>query len=292
MSDMPTFFDLIISGRLDAASFKLLTEQLPGCRGREDENRTRFSGVSREALTPELKSLLLNLLDIDCVIVPTNLSLASFKCAFFDMDSTLIANECIDELAALYGVRDKIAEITERSMRGELDFEESLRARVALLAGAPASIIDEAMKRIRPTEGAKETLAFLQRHGIKTYILSGGFTQFAERIARDYGMTGYVCNSLVIEDGKLTGEVTGPAGGAILGRAGKRRSLEVISHLNGATTAQCIAGGDGANDLEMIDAAGLGFAYHAKPIVAQAAQHRINCGSFAVLADWFVESWS
>lgn len=289
---MPQTFDLIVSGRIDAATVKLLVEQLPGSRVRREETRTRFDCIAHENVTPELNSLLSGLLDNDCVIVPANLSLASFRCAFFDMDSTLIANECIDELAALYGVRDKIAEITERSMRGELDFEESLRARVSLLAGAPASIIDEAMKSIRPTDGAKETMAFLQRHGIKTYILSGGFTQFAERIARDYGMTGYVCNSLVIEDGKLTGEVTGPAGGAILGRAGKRRSLEVISHLNGATTAQCIAGGDGANDLEMIDAAGLGFAYHAKPIVAQAAQHRINCGSFAVLADWFVESWS
>ena len=284
--------DLVISGLITDDLCAALSSLAAEARLLREENRLRLCAIDENTCETIRRDVLPNLTECDAAFVPAGLSLKNFRCAFFDMDSTLIANECIDELAALYGVRDKIAEITERSMRGELDFEESLRARVSLLAGAPASIIDEAMKSIRPTDGAKETMAFLQRHGIKTYILSGGFTQFAERIAHDYGMTGYVCNSLVIEDGKLTGEVTGPAGGAILGRAGKRRSLEVISHLNGATTAQCIAGGDGANDLEMIDAAGLGFAYHAKPIVAQAAQHRINCGSFAVLADWFVESWA
>ena len=161
-----------------------------------------------------------------------------------------------------------------------------------LLAGAPASIIDDAAALIRPTPGAKEPLALFHAFGVKTYITSGGFTQFAEIVARDYGMSGFVCNRLVIEDGRLTGEATGPAGGKVLDRAGKRRTMEVIAQLNGASLSQCIAGGDGANDLEMIGAAGFGFAYHAKPIVAQAAPYKISVGTFSVAGDWFIESWT
>ena len=209
-----------------------------------------------------------------------------------DMDSTAIQIECIDEIAKLAGTGEMVAEVTERAMRGELDFEHSLRERVRLLAGAPASIIDDAAALIRPTPGAKETLALFHAFGVKTYIASGGFTQFAEIIARDYGMSGFVCNRLVIEDGRLTGEATGPAGGKVLDRAGKRRTMEVIAQLNGASLSQCIAGGDGANDLEMIGAAGFGFAYHAKPIVAQAAPYKINVGTFSVAGDWFIESWT
>lgn len=284
--------DLILSGRIDPERISAFAQLVPTCRVLREDNRIRFCGLDRQELSPAFTAALSTLKNIDASFVPSDLSLKRFACAFFDMDSTLIVNECIDELAALYGVKAQISQITERSMRGELDFEHSLRERVALLAGAPCSIIEEAAARIRPTPGARESLAFLHRHGIKTYILSGGFTQFAQRTAAEFGMTNFVCNSLVIRNGVLTGEVTGPAGGHILDRSGKRRALEVIAQLNGVSTNNCIAGGDGANDLEMIAAAGLGFAYHAKPIVAQSAPQRIDYGSFAVLTDWFIESWS
>lgn len=284
--------DLVISANLNSASIRSIRQKLSDCEAMQKENCVRYRNLSETFVKSSLKEELDRLEDVDVTFVPAGLSLRNFRCAFFDMDSTLIANECIDELAALWGVGDRIAAITERSMRGELDFEHSLRERVALLAGAPVDILQEAASRLEPTPGAKETLELMHRHGLNTYILSGGFTQFAQKIAADYGMTNFVCNSLVIQNGKLTGEVTGPAGGKILDRSGKRQAMEVIAHLHGADLSQCIAGGDGANDLEMIGAAGLGFAYHAKPIVSQAAPYRVDHGTFGVVSDWFIENWA
>lgn len=230
--------------------------------------------------------------DADAALVPAGLSAKAFRCAFFDMDSTLIVNECIDELADMLGIKEKVADITERSMRGELDFVHSLTERCALLAGAPTSIFEAAFKRIRLTEGVRGWIEFLHANGVKTYILSGGFTQFASRTARELGMTGCICNNLTVANGILTGEVTGPAGGRILDREGKRRAMEVIAALNGAQLSQCIAAGDGANDLDMIKAAGFGFAYHAKPVVAQAAPHKLVKTGFESAVNWFAESWT
>lgn len=284
--------DLVISANLNSVPIRSLCQKLSGCETLNKKNSVRYRSLSKTFVESALEGEIDQFKDADVAFVPAGLSLKNFRCAFFDMDSTLIANECIDELAALWGVGDRIAAITERSMRGELDFEHSLRERVALLAGAPVDILQEAASKLKPTPGAKETLQLMHRYGIKTFILSGGFTQFAEKIASDYGMTNFVCNSLVIQNGKLTGEVTGPAGGKILDRSGKRRAMEVIAHLHGADLSQCIAGGDGANDLEMIGAAGLGFAYHAKPIVSQAAPYHVDHGTFAVVGDWFMENWA
>ena len=277
--------DLVISGLITDDLCAALSSLAAEARLLREENRLRLCAIDENTCETIRRDVLPNLTERDAALVPAGLSLKNFRCAFFDMDSTLIGNECIDELAALHNVKEQVALITERSMRGELDFEHSLRERVKLLAGAPASIIDDAAALIRPTPGAKETLALFHAFGVKTYIASGGFTQFAEIVARDYGMSGFVCNRLVIEDGRLTGEATGPAGG-------KGRTMEVIAQLNGASLSQCIAGGDGANDLEMIGAAGFGFAYHAKPIVAQAAPYKINVGTFSVAGDWFIESWT
>ena len=284
-------FDVVLSGHLTAQERANVFSRLDAAQTFEQPHRLRLCGVGAGQITEALKADLSALTQADAAVVPAGLSLKDFACAFFDMDSTLVANECIDELADLYGIKEQVAAITERSMRGELDFEHSLRERVALLKGAPASIIEKAAARLTPTPGAKETLALLHRCGVKTYITSGGFTQFARRVAADYGMAGVVCNNLVIENGVLTGEVTGPAGGAILDRSGKRRAMEVIAQVSGASLAQCIAGGDGANDLDLIGAAGFGFAYRAKPVVAQAARQRVRCGTFAVVADWFIDSW-
>ncbi len=292
MNTASSLFDLVISGPISASLANSLSTFAPAAKMLCEENRLRLCGLEKHVCEMIRRDVLGGIATCDTAFVPAGLSLRNFRCAFFDMDSTLIGNECIDELAALYDVKDQVAEITERSMRGELDFEHSLRERVKLLAGAPSSIIDKAAALIRPTPGAKETLALFHSFGVKTYIASGGFTQFAEIVARDYGMSGFVCNRLVIKDGKLTGETTGPAGGKVLDRAGKRRTMEVIAQVNGASLSQCIAGGDGANDLEMIGAAGFGFAYHAKPIVAQAAPYKINVGTFAVAGDWFIESWT
>lgn len=292
MTTACTLRDLVISGLITDDLCAALSSLAAEARLLREENRLRLCAIDENTCETIRRDVLPNLTERDAALVPADLSLKNFRCAFFDMDSTLIGNECIDELAALHNVKEQVALITERSMRGELDFEHSLRERVKLLAGAPASIIDDAAALIRPTPGAKETLALFHAFGVKTYIASGGFTQFAEIVARDYGMSGFVCNRLVIEDGRLTGEATGPAGGKVLDRAGKRRTMEVIAQLNGASLSQCIAGGDGANDLEMIGAAGFGFAYHAKPIVAQAAPYKINVGTFSVAGDWFIESWT
>lgn len=284
-------YDLVISGCIETENPPSLLANFSGYETLHKENCIRIRNIPESALASAIGNQAELSEQLDIAAIPAGLSLKNFRCAFFDMDSTLICNECIDELAALWGVGDQIAAITERSMRGELDFEQSLRERVALLAGAPSDIIEQASLKLQPTPGAKETLQLMHRAGVSTYILSGGFTQFAQMVSDDYGMTNFVCNSLVIKNGKLTGEVTGPAGGKILDRSGKRRALEVIARLHDCELSQCIAGGDGANDLEMIGAAGFGFAYHAKPIVAQAAPYRVKYGTFQVVSDWFMESW-
>lgn len=285
-------FDVVISGVASEEELARVCSYTQGARVVRDKERVRICGVPQEALTADLRRILDEMKTADYAVVRAGLSLADFSCAFFDMDSTLIQEECIDELAALAGVGEKVAAVTERSMRGELDFEQSLRERVALLAGAPAEIIEKAAALLTPTTNAHRVIAFLEKHGVRTYILSGGFTQFASKTAALYGMSGYVCNRLVVKDGKLTGEVTGPAGGKILDRSGKRAAMEVIAQLAESDLTRCIAGGDGANDIEMILDAGLGLAYRAKPRVAAMAPHKIVHGDFSVLADWFVESWN
>ena len=191
----------------------------------------------------------------------------------FDMDSTLIQTECIDELAARAGVGDKVKAITERAMRGEIDFKESFTERVALLKGLDVSVMQDIAEHMPITEGADRLMSVLKRCGYKIAILSGGFTFFGEQLRRRYGIDYVYANELEIdEDGKLTGRYVGE----IVDGKRKAELLKLIAQVEQVNLAQTIAVGDGANDLPMISEAGLGIAFHAKPRVKATAQQSIN----------------
>lgn len=191
----------------------------------------------------------------------------------FDMDSTLIQTECIDELAMRAGVGDKVKAITERAMRGEIDFKESFTQRVSLLKGLDISVMKDIADHLPITEGADRLMSVLKRCGYKIAILSGGFTYFGEQLRRRYGIDYVYANELEIdENGKLTGRYIGD----IVDGKRKAELLKLIAQVEQVNLAQTIAVGDGANDLPMISEAGLGIAFHAKPRVKATAQQSIN----------------
>ena len=198
-----------------------------------------------------------------------------------DMDSTMITIECIDELADYAGIKAQVAEVTERAMRGELEFEAALDARVALLKGLDESVIDRChAERVVIMGGARELVRTMRANGADCYLVSGGFTVFADRVAADIGFTRALSNTLEIADGRLLGTVARP----IVGAATKRETLLAEAAAHGLSPADCLAVGDGANDIPMIEAAGLGVAYHAKPKTAAAAGARIDhCDLTALL---------
>lgn len=191
----------------------------------------------------------------------------------FDMDSTLIQTECIDELAMRAGVGDKVKAITERAMRGEIDFKESFTQRVSLLKGLDISVMKDIADHLPITEGADRLMSVLKRCGYKIAILSGGFTYFGEQLRRRYGIDYVYANELEIDEkGKLTGHYVGD----IVDGKRKAELLKLIAQVEQVNLAQTIAVGDGANDLPMISEAGLGIAFHAKPRVKATAQQSIN----------------
>jgi phosphoserine phosphatase len=202
------------------------------------------------------------------------------KMLLADMDSTMIQQECIDELAEVAGVGARVRDITARAMNGELDFEGALTERVALLAGLPETVIDEVLAtRITLMPGGPELLATMKAHGAYAALVSGGFTAFTGAIAAKLGFDENRANTLVARDGKLTGE----AGRPILGRAAKVEALEQITARLGISETDAIAVGDGANDLGMLHRAGMGVALHAKPVVAAECDLRINHGDLTAL---------
>ncbi|WP_186386217.1 phosphoserine phosphatase SerB [Stappia sp. TSB10P1A] len=197
-----------------------------------------------------------------------------------DMDSTMIGQECIDELAAAVGKKDVIAAITERAMRGELEFEPALRERAAMLAGLGEEVIGEVLKsQITLTPGARELVGTMRAHGAYCALVSGGFTAFTSQIAAQLGFHENRANTLGIAEGRLTGKVGEP----ILGREAKRQRLEELLVEKGIEAEASVAVGDGANDLAMIERAGLGVAYRAKPAVAAAADARVDHGDLTAL---------
>ncbi|NEJ13032.1 phosphoserine phosphatase SerB [Rhizobium leguminosarum] len=202
------------------------------------------------------------------------------KLLIADMDSTMIGQECIDELAAEVGLKEKVATITARAMNGEIAFEPALRERVALLKGLPISVVDEVIaKRITLTPGGPELLATMKSKGHYTALVSGGFTVFTSRIAATLGFDENRANTLLVDGGILSGFVAEP----ILGKQAKVDALNEISARLGISPEEAIAVGDGANDLGMLHLAGAGVALHAKPAVAAEAQMRINHGDLTAL---------
>ncbi|GAB5605829.1 phosphoserine phosphatase SerB [Sideroxyarcus sp. TK5] len=210
---------------------------------------------------------------IDCGYVPQGKHLGDFGLLVMDMDSTLISIECIDEIADMQGLKPQVAEITEAAMRGEMDFAESLRRRVALLKGLDESALQRVYdERLQLNPGAEKMLAAMKRHGIKTMLVSGGFVFFTERLKARLGLDYAHANTLEIVDGKLTGKVLGD----IVDAQGKADWLNRVREELGLGREQVIAMGDGANDLKMMAQAGVSMAYHAKPVVRAQASHALN----------------
>ncbi len=197
-----------------------------------------------------------------------------------DMDSTMIDQECIDELAAEIGLKEHVAAITARAMNGEIAFEPALRERVALLKGLPLPVIGAVIAgRITLAKGGLELVTTMKRHGAWTALVSGGFTMFTGPVAAKLGFDEHQANTLLHEDGKLTGAVAEP----VLGREAKATALRAACERLGITTDDALAVGDGANDLDMLRLAGIGVALHAKPSVAEQARFRIDHGDLTAL---------
>ena len=196
-----------------------------------------------------------------------------------DMDATIVAGESLDELAELAGLKPQIAAITARAMAGELDFAEALRTRVALLEGLPVEALEQTIARLTLNPGARLLVQTMKRHDAYTALISGGFSPFTSHVRKVCGFDEDRANRLLCADGKLTGKVAEP----ILGRDAKRAALETLLTRRGLTADQACTVGDGANDIDMLCAAGLGVAYHAKPAVREAAPQRIERGDLTAL---------
>ncbi len=208
------------------------------------------------------------------------LALGDFRLIAFDMDSTLINIECVDEIADLAGRKAEVAAITEAAMRGEItDYKDSLRRRVALLAGVPESALERVYaERLRLNPGVEAFVQACRHAGLKTLLISGGFTHFSERIRHRLQLDFARANTLGTAHGRLTGTLFDRPWGDIVDGAEKKRVLLEVAELMGVATAQCIAVGDGANDLPMMEAAGLSIAYHPKPAVRERAMITIDQG--------------
>jgi phosphoserine phosphatase len=229
-----------------------------------------LTSTEPRALDARLRPLLAGL-PVDLVVQPVPRRRKKLLVA--DMDSTMIDEECIDELADFVGLKAEVSAVTAQAMRGEIEFEPALRARVALLAGLPASTIDKILKeRIHPAPGAATLLATMRACGAYTVLVSGGFSQFTGRVAAAIGFDEDRANRLLVEEDKLVGRVAEP----ILGREAKLATLEELTIARGLDPDDTMAIGDGANDLGMIMKAGLGVAVHAKPKVAEAAPARLD----------------
>ncbi|MFB7664767.1 phosphoserine phosphatase SerB [Kitasatospora sp. NPDC056138] len=229
------------------------------------------SGVATEQLRAEL-AVEAAAQRVDIAVVQAGLHRRAKRLIVMDVDSTLIQDEVIELFAAHAGCEEQVAEVTAAAMRGELDFAESLRARVALLAGLDAGVTEKVRAEVRLTPGARTLIRTLQRLGYQVGIVSGGFTQVTDHLVELLGLDFAAANTLEVEDGRFTGRVTGE----IVDRAGKARWLARFAEQARVPLEQTVAIGDGANDLDMLNAAGLGVAFNAKPVVREAADTAVN----------------
>ena len=272
----------IIGSPLKAAAMSAMAGRIADCGGNIDrmERMARYpvtaidlhvSGVDPDLL----RSLLATeaaIQGVDVAVQPANLLRRGMRLIVLDVDSTLIQGEVIEMLAAHAGHEPEVAAITEQAMRGEIDFEPALRSRVRLLAGLDAAVLDQVYDDIVITPGARTMVRTLRRLGYRFAVVSGGFTHITDRLAEDLGIHYSRANELELVDGKLTGEIVGD----IVDRAGKAQALREFAEKVGVPEGAVIAIGDGANDLDMLNAAGLGIAYNARPVVQRAADTSVN----------------
>ncbi|WP_030908880.1 phosphoserine phosphatase SerB [Streptomyces sp. NRRL F-5126] len=229
------------------------------------------SGVATDPLRTALATTAADI-GVDVAVVSAGLQRRARRLVVMDVDSTLIQDEVIELFAAHAGCEAEVAAVTERAMRGELDFEESLHERVALLAGLDVSVVDKVRADVRLTPGARTLIRTLKRLGYQVGVVSGGFTQITDALREELCLDFAAANTLEIENGVLTGRVVGE----VVDRAGKARLLRTFAEQAGVPLAQTVAIGDGANDLDMLNAAGLGVAFNAKPLVRAAAHAAVN----------------
>jgi phosphoserine phosphatase len=249
----------------------------------------RCTGVRDDPETRKAVAGLASYWKLDAAFVDPVARLTDFRVLAMDMDSTLINIESLDEVAAFAGKGEQVAAITEAAMRGEIaDYKESLRRRVAMLAGTDASLLQRVLdEKLKLNPGAAELVAACHRAGLKSLLVTGGFSFFTDRMRERLELDYTRSNELEVVGGRLTGRVTGPAGGEIIDAEGKARALiEVCTEL-GCSTARAIAIGDGANDLKILRLAGMSVAYRAKPIVQQQATHALNYVRLDALLNWF-----
>ena len=287
----PRIIVTVLARRLGAVEFAALTAPLPALGLRVEALRRLSSPAAAQATEQpracvefalrggadqaELRAAMLEVaqrFNLDVAVQRDDVYRRNRRLVAFDMDSTLIETEVIDELARRAGVGDAVAAITEQAMRGELDFQESFRARVALLKGLPEAALDEVAKALPLSEGAERLVNALHRLGYKTAIISGGFQFFGEQLKARLGIDYVFANELPMADGVVTGTVARP----IVDGARKAELLQALAAQEGLALEQVIAIGDGANDLPMLAAAGLGIAYRAKPLVRARASHAIS----------------
>lgn len=259
---------------------------------RRKPHSARLVGIQDDAETRKAAAALGEYWRCDWAFVPPALKLSDFKLLALDMDSTLIDIESLDEVAAYAGKGEAVAAITEAAMRGEIaDYKESLRRRVAMLAGADASLLERVYEeRLRLNPGAEQLIAACIAAGLKTLLVTGGFTFFTDRMRARLGFDFTRANELEIAGGRLTGRVTGPGGGEIIDAAGKAQALRDACTEIGCPTAQAIAIGDGANDLKMMELAGISVAFRAKPVVRERATYALNHAPLSGVLEFFADA--
>lgn len=273
---------VVLGAPLDAEAVALVTQRIADHGANIDriQRLARYpvttvefdiSGADVASLRTEL-ALVAARVGIDIAVAPGGLARRGRRLVVLDVDSTLIQQEVIEMLAAHAGREEEVALVTARAMAGELDFEQSLRARVATLAGLPASVLDDVRRDIVLTPGARTLVRTLGRLGFTVGLVSGGFVEIVGGLAADLGIELVRANRLEIEDGLLTGRVLGE----VVDRAGKARALREFAEQEGLPLSRTVAIGDGANDLDMIDIAGLGVAFNAKPVVRERAQTSVT----------------
>ena len=263
--------DLIIQGlEIETSDLRSLAKlSSASCIERIAGSAFRLVGASRQDGIP------LYCLDakLDYAFVEQSVKLADFRLVAMDMDSTLVGIESIDEIADMHGIKAQVAEITSKAMRGEINFSEGLKRRVALLQGLDQSMLHRVYdERLKLNPGAEKMLKRLKTVGIRTMLISGGFTFFTDRLKEKLGLDYAAANMLEIVNGKLTGRLMG----VIVGAQGKAEALKHVRNELGLRRDQLVAIGDGANDLQMMAEAGVSIAYHAKPIVQKNATYTIN----------------